>query len=223
MQLTIYNGSPRKTKANSDILLKKFLEGFCKNDETININYLAEKGKIREFVGKFQNAENIIICFPLYADGMPGLVKDFIENLDGMQLYPEKQKIGFIIHCGFPDSIHLITLERYLEKLSRRLGIGYLGTIMRSQSEGLRVTPDKLNRKLFNNLIKMGKHFRETGKFDKTLQQKIKGREKFPSSIIPILKLINKTGLWDVWWNKQLKSNNAFEQRFAKPYEMEKS
>ena len=222
MQLTVYNGSPRGSKGNSVILLNKFLEGFQENDEKIEINHLISKGKMREFVGKFQNAENIIIVFPLYADSMPGIVMEFFENLENMKLYPEKQKIGFIIHCGFPDAIHLKSIEKYLEKLSRRLGIDYIGTIVKPGSEGLRVTPEKINKKLYRNINALGRKFRQTGEFDKILLQKIKAKEKFHPAMISLLKLLNKAGLFNIWWNKQLKNNNAFADRFAKPFEMKK-
>ena len=132
---------------------------------------------MREFVGKFQNAENIIIAFPLYVDSMPALVKDFFENLDNVKLYPSKQKIGFFIHCGFPDAIQLRSIEKHL-----------------------------------------GKHFRSTGEFDHEILKTIALGEKFSPLILPLLKLLNHIGLFNIMWNKQLKKNNAYKDRFAKPY-----
>ncbi|MBN2279230.1 MAG: NAD(P)H-dependent oxidoreductase [Candidatus Marinimicrobia bacterium] len=219
MQLTIYNGSPRKTQSNSDVLIQKFLDGFLDGEIKTKVNYLANQDKMREFVGKFQNAENIIIAFPLYADSMPGLVKEFFETLENTPKYRERQRLGFIIHCGFPDAVHLSALEKYLEKFSKRLGVEYLGSVIKPGSEGLRMMPEKMNIQLFSRLKKLGQHFRKTGEFDQQLLIKIAGKEKFPSILIPLIKLINQAGFFNFYWNMQLKKNRVYQNRFDKPYE----
>ena len=43
MQLAIFNGSPRKTKSNSTILVQHFLKGYNNDNNTlVNIHYLAD-------------------------------------------------------------------------------------------------------------------------------------------------------------------------------------
>ena len=218
MQLTIYNGSPRGRRGNTNILLEKFIEGYTNDNNTYSINHLIKSDKMREFVGKFQNTENVILAFPLYTDSMPGIVMEFIEALQNVKIYSENPKIGYIIHCGFPESHHLRPIEKYLEKLTKRLGFHYLGTIVKAGSEGIRVSPPKLNKKLFNNFIALGKHFSEASEFDNNIITRIAPKDNFPKFIIPILKMLNKLGLFNIHWNKQLKKHNAFENRFDKPF-----
>jgi multimeric flavodoxin WrbA len=218
MKLTIYNGSPRGKKSNSEVIINHFLRGFDDGENWFSINYLNQKNKTREFVGKFQNADNIIIVFPLYTDAMPGIVKEFFESLQDVQFYTQNQRIGFFIHCGFPESIHLDAIEKYLEKLAYRLGIKYLGTIKRGGSEGFRIAPENFNKNLFNDIAKMGTYFSNNREFSHQLMKRINKNKKFPPFIIPILKLINKTGLFDIYWNKSLKKNNAFEKRYQQPF-----
>ncbi len=218
MKLTIYNGSPRGRKGNTEILINYFLQGFDSNENDVKVNYLRDTGRMREYVGKFQNADNILIAFPLYTDAMPGLVKEFFEALQDIKFYSENQRIGFLVHCGFPETAHVRPVQRYLEKLSKRLGIQYLGTIAKGGSEGLRSTPVRFNKKLFNNMIRIGEKFGATREFDPRLLKSIAGNEKFPTAIMPLFKLLNKTGLFNIYWNKQLRRNNAFNRRFNAPY-----
>ena len=218
MQLTFYNGSPRGKKGNTEILIRHFLMGFETDLNSFSINYLIQQNKMREFVGKFQNSETIILAFPLYTDSMPGIVKEFIEALEDVKFYTDHQRIGFLIHCGFPEATHLRAIERYLKKLSQRLGIHYLGTIVKGGSEGLRVTPEKYNKKLFLRLQQLGSHFSRTNTFDEKLIRKISGKEKFPRFLTPLLKLLNKSGLFNIYWNRQLKKNKALDKRYEAPY-----
>jgi len=218
MKLTIYNGSPRGPQGNTEILINYFMQGFDNSENTVSVNYLQETIRMREYVGKFQNADNILVAFPLYVDAMPGVVKEFFEALQDIKFYNENQRIGFLIHCGFPETAHLRPVQRYLKKLSRRLGIPYLGTIAKGGTEGLRVSPERVNKKLFTNMIKLGKSFAETREFDSQLLKSIAGNEKFPTAMIPLLRMLNKTGLFNIFWNKQLRKNKAFNRRFDAPY-----
>ncbi len=219
MQLTIYNGSPRAQSGNTEIFINKFLEGFNVGENKFSVNYLMETYKMREFVGKFQNAENVLIAFPLYADSMPGIVMEFFEALQDKTYYTEHHKIGFLIHCGFPETVHLEAIDDYLERLAHRLGFQYLGTIARGGSEGIHVMPEKANKNLFNNLIELGNYFSKFGKFDSTLLDSIRNRKKFPAFAIPFIKILNGLGLFDGYWNKKLKKNRAYKKRFLRPYE----
>ena len=121
MKLAIFNGSPRNKKSNSKVLIDHFLTGYNKVcSEPVSIHYLAnrkEKEKQKEI---FQNADILIIIFPLYVDCMPGIVKEFFESIVELK-FTHTKKIGFIVQSGFPEAIHSICIERYLKKLTKRL------------------------------------------------------------------------------------------------------
>ena len=66
MQLAIFNGSPRKTKSNSTLLIKHFLTGYHDNTvHTTPIHYLADTAKVGEYIQAFETADTVLIIFPL--------------------------------------------------------------------------------------------------------------------------------------------------------------
>ncbi|MDX2413926.1 MAG: NAD(P)H-dependent oxidoreductase, partial [Bacteroidales bacterium] len=141
MKLAIFNGSPRNKKSNSKILIEHFLSGYNKIcSEPVPIHYLANCKQKEEQKEIFRNAEIVIIIFPLYTDCMPGIVKDFFERIAELKLTPSK-KIGYVVQSGFPEAIHSIYIERYVDKLTKRLKFEYLGTIIKGGVEGIQMMP----------------------------------------------------------------------------------
>lgn len=219
MRLTVFNGSPRGKTSNSKVLLEQFLAGFSEtegnNHEVIYLNRVKSQD---EFVKAFREAEKVLLVFPLYTDAMPAMVKTFIESLAPLRGREGNPPIGFIVHSGFNESVHSRYVERYLEKLSRRLGSAYTGTIVRGGSEGIQIIPPMMTRKLFRSFHKLGRVFGETGAFDRELVHSLVKREWYTWLGKLMITVMNKLGLADVFWNGQLKKNGAFEKRFDRPY-----
>jgi NAD(P)H-dependent FMN reductase len=228
MKLTIFNGSPRGKGSNTKILLDHFTKGF---EETSHVNeagenipnkieiaYLIKVDDMEEYTELFQDAERVIIAFPLYADAMPGIVKQFIENLEPLCGMKNNPDIGFVVQSGFPEPIHSRFVEKYLEKLARRLNCKYLGTIIKGGVEGIKSQPPKMNEKLFDAFYRLGLHFGKTGGFDQEIIHSLTPTERFSGAIRFGFTILNKLGFFDSFWNKQLKQNNAYEKRFAQPY-----
>jgi multimeric flavodoxin WrbA len=217
MQLAIFNGSPRKTKSNSTILIQKFLKGYNNYDNTdFIIHYLADTQKNPEHIEKFIEADTIIIIFPLYTDAMPGQVKYFLESIENLDLYGKS--VGFIVQSGFPEAYHSTFIEKYLQKLSRTKGWNYLGTVIKGGVEGIQIMPPSMTKKLFSNFEKLGSHFASTGKFDPVICKKLLNPYQMGFLRLLIIRLMIMLGLSNFYWNMKLKENNAFEKRFAQPY-----
>jgi NAD(P)H-dependent FMN reductase len=217
MQLVIFNGSPRKAKSNSTILIKHFSTGY--HDHTISdipVHYLATTSKIVEQVQAFDKADTVIIIFPLYTDAMPGQVKFFIESL--AQLNTKGKNLGFIVQSGFPEAYHSIFIERYLKKLSKRLQCNYLGTVIKGGVEGIQIMPPSMTKKLFQQFEELGSYFAATGSFKPNIVKKL--RKPYRMSFVrrQIFNLLIPSGLTNFYWNKKLKENNAYKLRFAQPY-----
>lgn len=218
MKLAIFNGSPRKKNSNSDVLIRHFLYGYNRiKSDTIPVYYLAGNKQEEERIKAFLDSETIIIIFPLYTDCMPGIVKEFIENISEKEL-PHPKKIGFIVQSGFPESIHSVFVERYLEKLTKRLNCEYMGTIIKGGVEGIKMMPGWMTKKIIENFRELGSYMAENNCFSSDIQKRL--RE--PYKMTPIRKLffsfMQKTGLSNFYWNSNLKKNGAFEKRFDKPY-----
>ena len=219
MKLTVFNGSPRGKGSNTKILLEHFINGFMTTDgNTYELAYLIRVKDRDNFIKLFQEAEQVLLAFPLYTDCMPAIVKTFIESLEPLCGKEGNPDIGFIVQGGFPEAIHSRYVERYLEKLASRLGCRYKGTVIRGGVEGMRIQPAFMTRKLLKSFYELGKTFGETGKFDEQIMLKLAKPERYSKFVLLAYKLLDKIGLTKFYWNKMLKENNAYEKRFAKPY-----
>ena len=218
MKLTIFNGSPRNKKSNSKILMEKFIEGFSSMDSSsVSTYYLANTKKLSEHVQAFNDAQIAIIIFPLYTDCMPGLVKEFIEHV-ASQGSQDGKRVGFVVQSGFPEAIHSVTVERYLKKLAARQNWEYLGTVIKGGVEGIQIMPPTMTKKLFQNFTELGKHFAETGNFSQKIVDDLRKPYKLSSGRLLFFKFGEILGLTNFYWNSNLKKNNAYNNRFAKPF-----
>ena len=215
MELTIFNGSPRGKVSNTKVLVDQFLDGFMKGSgNSYKIVYLNTTKDSDYLIKMFEEAEKFLLAFPLYVDSMPAIVKTFIESLEPLCGRKENPDIGFLVQSGLPESIHSRYVERYLKKLSARLGCNYMGTIIKGGVEGVQAKPVRMNKKLFNSFYQIGKIFGETGKFDEEIIDRLVQPERYSKFYLWLFKLFGK--FW--YWDTMLKKNNAYEKRFAKPY-----
>lgn len=216
MKLTVFNGSPRGMQSNTKLLLDHFTSGFEKNGgEVVQVDYLIQENQLKKHVQHFKDADIILLAFPLYVDSLPAMAKAFIEeigNFDGR----EKQ-IFFLVHSGFPEAVHSEGVIRYLEMLTKRWQMQYLGTILKPGSEGIRMRKDKRNQKLYEQFELLGSNLAKSGELDQQILASLKGHYRFPKLILFIIKIIGLTGLMDFYWNKKLKEHKAYEKRFDAP------
>jgi NAD(P)H-dependent FMN reductase len=220
MKLTVFNGSPRGKGSNTHILLEQFLKGFVETpgciSEIFYLNHVAEQA---EFLQAFNEADCVLLAFPLYTDSMPGIVKVFIETLAPLCERENNPPIGFIVQSGFPESTHSRHVEKYLAKLAQRLNSRYLGTVIKGGVEGIQVQPEKWTRKLFDAFYHLGQTFGSRGVFDEILLKELAKPEKISSWSILGFRIFSILGLTNFYWDSMLKKNGAYEKRFAKPYE----
>ncbi|MBN2263650.1 MAG: NAD(P)H-dependent oxidoreductase [Prolixibacteraceae bacterium] len=217
MKLAVFNGSPRKTKSNSTLLINQFLNGYHgTNNHFTHIHYLAEISKSEEHTKAFELADNVIVIFPLYTDAMPGQVKLFLENI--AQIPAAGKRLGFIVQSGFPEAYHSVFVQRYLEKLAKNCQWNYLGTVIRGGVEGIQLFPKPVQKRLFLHFYSLGKVFCESGKFDQKIMIKLAQPYRFGFIRRNFFRLMIKTGMANFYWNMKLKENNAWDKRFAAPY-----
>lgn len=219
MPFCVINGSPRGKSGNTQILLEKVLAGYAdasqKEAQWFHLN--TEKGRAVA-AEAFSGADLVLLGFPLYTDAMPGIVKAFIESLASFVGQEGNPKMAFLVQSGFPEAHHSRFVERYLEKLARRLNAAYAGTIIKGGCEGVRLMPEKMNRKLFDRLHEMGADLASQGRFDTGKLKQLARPERYPRILAPVFKLLLKLPIAQSYWNSQLKQNGAYEERFAKPF-----
>ena len=127
-------------------------------------------------------------------------------------------ELGFVVQSGFPETAHSRYVERYLEKFTKRINAEYFGTIIKGGVEGIQVQPPQMTKKLYRSFDQLGVYFGEKGTFDKKIIQTLAGKEKLNRFTQFIFFALSKTGITNFYWNKQLKKNNVYKERFAQPY-----
>jgi NAD(P)H-dependent FMN reductase len=219
MKLTCINGSPRGQSSNSKVLLGKFLEGFrsVENGYAIEEVYLKGGKNHAAALEAFQSSDIVLFAFPLYTDSMPGIVKEFFETIDLKSFDNASLKLGFLVQSGFPEGHHSVYVKRYLDKLARRLGVDYLGTIIRGGVEGLQIQPRWMTRYL-DLFYELGQQFALEMEFNQSILEKLKKPVHLNRRAANIYRILRWLGLTNYYWNSQLKKNNAYGQRYARPY-----
>ncbi len=217
--LLLINGSPRGPKGNTPVLLKKVMDGFMTSSNArAEMLHLAGRRDWQKVIDAYNQADSVVLGFPLYTDCMPGTVKEFIDSLMKSQKDKSNPAMGFLVQSGFPEAAHSRHVEQYLMKLSEKLNSPYLGTLVRGGCEGVRLMPESWNKKMFSTLEKLGVELAGQGGFDQKSIQELVAVEKYSPLLIPIFTILAKLPLLNMYWDNQLKQNGVFDQRFAQPY-----
>jgi multimeric flavodoxin WrbA len=214
-RLTLFNGSPRGRRGNTPLMLEQIARGFGRPVETHHLVRMKETDRM---VQAFAEAECVILGFPLYTDAMPGTVKHFIEALEPLTARGSNPPLGFLVQSGFPEGLHSRYVERYLEKLAARLGSPYLGTIVKGNGEGIRVSPAEATNSIFTDLQKLGAGLAQAGRLDPEILQRLATPERFPAYLGPVFKVFLRMPGAHSYFDNMLRQNGAYEQRFARPF-----
>jgi putative NADPH-quinone reductase len=216
MKLTIVNGSPRGRKSNSDKILQWLLADI---KDTSGFSYekvYAIDIKDRESqIETLKTSDSIVVIFPLYTDCMPGITKDFFENMENCKKLLEGKTITFIVHSGFPEAIQSRAIEKYNEYFAKLMKMNYLGTIIMGGSEALSAAPDSMFKKKITSFKAVGRCIIENKALTAEDKALIGKHELLPGYMLFFMKRLSVSNFF---WNSQLKKNNAFDKRFDKPY-----
>lgn len=219
MSLTVFNGSPRGKSGNTTLLLEHVQRGFeSAGGGAFELHYLNRRAQREDQARAFAAAEAVVLAFPLYVHAMPGIVKEFLEVLakrdpaDGVGL-------GFIVQQGFPETHQSAWLTPYLDRLPRRLGCLHSGTVVKGGVEGIRIMPAMLTNRLFRAFHELGAQLATQGRFDEATVAKLAQPVRLSAGRQVFYRLLHAVGLSNFYWDKHLKENGVYDQRFARPYD----
>lgn len=195
----------------------------ARNSAEVNIEekYLAKTEEHEVNAAKMVDSEVTLIVFPLYTDSMPGIVAAFFEKLRPYIGKMTGRKLGFVVHSGFPEAHHSRFVEKYLIWLAKVMDATYMGTVVLGGSEPVRLMPESMQKKKKAWFNKIGETMMSEGRFDGTSVKKLAGFEKLSTLNLILNKLMISSGTANMYWNSELKRNNAFENRFAQPFTKE--
>ena len=98
-QIMILNGSPRAPKSNSKRYAKIFRQ-YCKMDTAY---FDISKSNHLSLCSEMERFSKLLLVFPLYADGIPVTLLDFLKTLEQIPP-PKKPSVSVLINCGFLES-----------------------------------------------------------------------------------------------------------------------
>ena len=142
--------------------------------------------------------------------------KLLVQTKISRQLHPLRG-IKSLDEAG-PEDLSFLSNPRYMEKLAKRLGCPHTGSVIRGGVEGIQVQPPWMTRKLFRSFYRLGVGYAAAGRFNEEIIRKLTPRERMSFGRRFFFRLLNLTGLTNMFWNMKLKENNAFEKRFANPF-----
>lgn len=220
MRLLVLDGSPRGPKSNTSLLLRPFLAGFAAaGGEAAGPLHLVRPAHADDAIRAFPDAEAVLLGFPLYVDAPPAPAVAFVQRLAPFMGRPRNPAMLFLVQNGFAESLHMRPIERWLEKLARRLRAPYLGTILKPGAEGMRDRPPFMEARTLRRLEALGRTLASEGQLDGRLVAALARPERLGAGLLGPLRLSlgRRVSAW--WWDQQLEANGALALRDARPYE----
>lgn len=209
-KLILYNGSPRLHGSNTALILNAISESY---GAQVVVRDLKQKKMWTQWAADFSSDGAVIFFMPLYVHAMPSHVMAFLELLQ-----PSSGSLGFVVQQGFPESSQSYYLEAYFENLTRRLQRDYLGTAIKGGVEGFLLQPAQEQEKLIAPFVELVGSILENSQMSAQTLAKLAAPDYLSKGTLFLFKLLAPTGLINAYWDRQLKQNNAFNQRFDQPY-----
>lgn len=123
-----------------------------------------------------------------------------------------------MVQSGFEEAFQSDWLCAVLKNFNRRMGYHDLGIVVAGGMAGVRYMPERMNKKLFALLEEAGALYEQSGVFDEKIIRKFGQRYRYSEKEIRRICCFKKLGLTNMFWNRMLKKNHAFQKRFDKPF-----
>ncbi len=138
-KIIILNGSPRAPKSNS----RRYAEIFVQHCSCENEYFNILKTNHHELCSRLSGFTDLLFVFPLYADGIPVTLLNFLKTLE--QNPPRnKPVVSILINCGFLEYRQNDTAVKMIELFCKQNGYR-LGSVLKIGSgESILDTPFRL-------------------------------------------------------------------------------
>lgn len=124
-KILILNGSPRAPKSNSARYAEIFRKYAGTETEYRNIT----KENHMQLCREAERASDLLLVFPLYADGIPVTLLDFLKSAETHRLQ-NKPVVSVLINCGFMEYEQNDTAVRMIQCFCRQNGYRF-GSLLR--------------------------------------------------------------------------------------------
>lgn len=164
MHFVIISGAARtQSKSNIAKIIAAFCEGLHNCGNTSETWYLSDRKQWKSAKTAFEENENILFTLPLYVENVPGITLEFLAGLCAKER--PGTRISFLLQGGFPEVSQGRCCEEFLNTLPAQLGCGYGGTFIKGDMFGLSLLGEKIEAKLLQPFIEIGRQFGENGVF----------------------------------------------------------
>ena len=131
-RVVLLNGSMRATNGNSAILARR-LAGSLKRDAAI-VNLRDHLGDLPKLLSEIEDAPDIVLCAPLYVDGLPAQVIRFMETAQ-REYRGTAKRVYVLANMGLYESRQLVNLFAAVRQWCGRMGFAYCGGLGVSAGE----------------------------------------------------------------------------------------
>lgn len=221
MSLVIFSCSPRvKSQSHTAAIVDAFKRGYVlESNEEVMVYYLNIRKEWPRYKKVFEVSTKIIFAMPLFVEGVPGLVMEFIEYLEPKKAsIGEETRIGFILQGGFEEAHQFRTAEHYLEKLPFYLGCEYAGTLIKGGMFALSVASEAAKQKKLQGFYKMGSLYAKEERFVKEQVTQFAAPEVYSKFMIILSRITRPMNA--VAWKWLAKKFGAETPLDTKPYEI---
>lgn len=135
-------GSPRTKKSTSAALggyLFEQLNARGVKTETIQIyTSLNSQKRMKAMYEAIDNADLVVLAFPLYVDSLPTPVTAALEKIAAHRAINQtRARFAAISNCGFPEAKHNATALAICEEFASEAGFAWMGSLALGGGEGL--------------------------------------------------------------------------------------
>ncbi len=211
-------GSPRGKRSTSysvgSYLLNKLMEDGGVETESLNIqSSLREGGGMAMLESGIDEADIVILAFPLYVDSLPAAVIRMMERIAGRERTRE-QTLAVIVNCGFPEARHNDTAVEIARKFAEEADFSWAGALAFGQGGTISGRPvdgfGGLTRNLLEALDLAARALRE-GKSIPEEAVELARKQFIPHA------LYVKMGA--LGWNAEARKNKSQKRLYDKPYQ----
>lgn len=138
-KIMLINASPRAPKSNS----KQYAEMFAKMCRAEAAYFAVSRNNHRELCHAMEDFSDVLLVFPLYADGLPVTLMHFLKTLE--QNAPRrKPRVSVLINCGFMEPEQNDIAVQMVRLFCRQNGYPFSSVLKIGSGEAILSTPFRI-------------------------------------------------------------------------------
>lgn len=138
-KIMIINGSPRAPKSNS----KRYAELFAKACPAETEYFAVSKTNHLALCRAMQEVSDVLLVFPLYADGIPVTLMRFLDTL-AQNTPRHPMRISVMLNCGFLEPEQNDVAVKMLRLYCRQNGFAFGSVLQIGSGEAILATPFRI-------------------------------------------------------------------------------